>query len=79
MHIIIVGAGHVGFNLTKQLSYEKHDVIIIESNQDRSSHAAEALDAQAFHGSGTDYKLLEKAGIKNAGRGRQCRRWRVRT
>jgi trk system potassium uptake protein TrkA len=66
LYIIIIGAGHVGFNLTKQLSYEKHDVIIIESNLERYSKAAEALDAQAFHGSGTDYKLLERAGIKNA-------------
>ena len=66
MYIIIIGAGHVGFNLAKQLSYEKHDVIIIESTSDRFSRASEALDAQAFHGSGTDYKLLEKAGIRNA-------------
>jgi trk system potassium uptake protein len=66
LYIIIIGAGHVGFNLAKQLSYEKHDVIIIESTSDRFSRASEALDAQAFHGSGTDYKLLEKAGIKNA-------------
>lgn len=66
MYIIIVGAGHVGFNLTKQLSYEKHDVIIIESNYDRYMNATEALDAHAYHGSGTNYKLLEKAGVKNA-------------
>ena len=57
MHIIIIGAGHVGFNLTKLLSYEKHDVVIIESNQERYLRASETLDAQAFLGSGTDYKL----------------------
>ena len=61
MYIIIIGAGHVGINLTKQLSYEKHDVIIIESTQERYMSAAETLDAKAFYGSGTDYKLLEKA------------------
>ena len=66
MYIIIIGAGHVGINLTKQLSYEKHDVIIIESTQERYMSAAETLDAKAFYGSGTDYKLLEKAGIRNA-------------
>jgi len=66
LYIIIIGAGHVGFNLAKQLSYEKHDIIIIESTSERYARAAEALDAQAYHGSGTSYKLLEKAGIKNA-------------
>ncbi|KAA3617111.1 MAG: Trk system potassium transporter TrkA [Calditrichaeota bacterium] len=66
MHIIVIGAGHVGFNLTKLLSYEKHDVVIIEKDNERFARAAEALDAHAIQGNGTSYKLLEQAGIKNA-------------
>jgi trk/ktr system potassium uptake protein len=66
VHIIVIGAGQVGYNLTKLLSYEKHDVVIIEKDHDKYTHAAEALDAQSIHGSGTSYKLLEQAGIKNA-------------
>lgn len=66
MYIVIVGAGHVGFNLTKLLSYEKHDVIIIERDPGRYANASDTLDAQALMGSGTSYKLLEKAGIKSA-------------
>lgn len=66
MRIIIIGAGHVGFNLAKLLGYEKHDVTIIENDYKRFSKAAEALDAQAFHGNAASYKLLERAGIKNA-------------
>ncbi|MCB0281491.1 MAG: Trk system potassium transporter TrkA [Calditrichae bacterium] len=66
MYIIIVGAGNVGFNLTKLLSYEKHDVIIIEKDPENFAHASDALDAQALLGNGTSYKLLEKAGISSA-------------
>lgn len=66
MKIIIIGAGHVGINLTKLLSHEKHDVTIIDSNQELYNYASESLDAQSFHGSGTSYKLLERAGIKHA-------------
>ncbi len=66
MHIIVIGAGHVGFNLTKLLSFEKHDVVIIEKDNERYIRAAEALDAHTIHGNGTSYKLLEQAGIKNA-------------
>lgn len=66
MKIIIIGAGHVGFNLAKLLSYEKNDVVIIETNLERHNRASEALDAQTLHGSGTSYTLLERAGVKNA-------------
>lgn len=65
MRIIIIGAGHVGFNLTKLLTYEKHDVTIIDNDHDRYSKAAEALDAQAFYGDALSYTLLERARIKN--------------
>ncbi len=64
MYIIILGGGHVGFNLAKILSYEKHDVVIIENNWDRYSRASETLDAHTIYGGGTSYKILEKAGIK---------------
>jgi len=66
VYIIILGAGHVGYNLAKILSYEKHDVIIIEEDYERFSRASEALDAHAFAGSGTSAAMLEKAGIKKA-------------
>lgn len=66
MHIIIIGAGDVGYNLAKMLSYERHDIIIIEADQGKYTHAADGLDAQVYHASGTSFKILEKARIKNA-------------
>ncbi len=66
MYIVIVGAGNVGYNLAKLLSYEKHDVAIIEQNPQVFSRAQEGLDAQAFLGSGCSYRLLQKAHIEQA-------------
>ena len=64
MKIIIIGAGDIGYHLAKMLSYEKHDIVLIEKDQDRYSHAANTLDAHVFHGSGTSFTLLENAGIE---------------
>ena len=66
MHIIIIGAGDIGFTLAKMLSYEQHDIVIIEKDAGKFQHASENLDAQVIHGDGSSYKLLEKAGISHA-------------
>ncbi len=63
MRIIILGAGDVGFTLAKMLSYERHDIVLIESQQARYARAADGLDAQVYLGSGTSFTLLKRAGI----------------
>ena len=67
MNIIIIGAGDIGYNLAKMLSYEKHDIFLIEKNHENYARAVDTLDANVFHGSGTSFTLLEQAGIKDAG------------
>jgi trk system potassium uptake protein TrkA len=64
VYIIIVGGGEVGFTLAKMLSYEKHDIVIVEQNIERVKRAQDNLDVQVIHGNGTSYKVLDKAGIK---------------
>lgn len=66
MRIIIIGAGDVGFNLAKLLSYERHDIVIIENDHDQFVRANESLDVQVYHASGSSYTILEQAGIKKA-------------
>ena len=66
MYIIIVGAGEVGYNLAKLLSYEGHDIIVIDRDPDRYAHVAETLDVKAVLGNGTSYTVLEQAGIRSA-------------
>jgi trk system potassium uptake protein TrkA len=66
LHIIIIGAGDVGFSLAKQLSYEKNDIFLIEKDSEKYTKAADGLDIQVFLGDGNSFRLLEKAGIKKA-------------
>ncbi len=66
MYIIILGAGDVGVNLAKMLSYERHDIVVIENNYATYTRASDLLDAQVIHGSGSSFRVLERAGIKSA-------------
>ena len=66
LHIIIIGAGEVGYNLAKMLSYERHDIVLIEENPEKYQRAVDGLDAQVYQGNGTSFRLLEKAGVKKA-------------
>ncbi len=66
MYIIIIGAGEVGYNLAKLLSFEGHDIVVIDQDQERYSRTAETLDVQAILGDGTSYRVLEQAGIQSA-------------
>ncbi|MDR0443959.1 MAG: NAD-binding protein [Treponema sp.] len=66
MHIIIVGAGNVGTQLAKFLIQEKHDVSIIEANEDRARHASNRLDCMVIHNEGNNLYTLEEAGIAKA-------------
>ena len=66
MYIIILGAGEVGYNLAKLLSYEKHDIVIIEPNAGRAKRARENLDIQVFEGTGSSPSDLKEAGVNRA-------------
>jgi trk system potassium uptake protein TrkA len=63
MRIIIVGAGMVGTQLAKGLIREKHDVSLIEVNEERARHASNRIDCMVIHDQGNNLKTLEKAGI----------------
>jgi len=66
LNIIIIGAGDIGYNLAKMLSYENHDISLIEKNHGNYTQAVDTLDAHVFHGSGTSFTLLERTGIREA-------------
>lgn len=65
MKILIVGAGAVGFNLSKQLSKEGHDISVIEKDQDKVKLISEKLDVSVVQGNASTPTILEEAGIKN--------------
>jgi len=66
LYIIILGAGEVGYNLAKLLSYEKHDIVILEPNLERVKRAREKLDVQVFEGTGSSPDDLREAGVEKA-------------
>jgi trk system potassium uptake protein TrkA len=66
MRIVIVGAGSVGTQLARHLVQEKHDVSLIESNEDRARHASNRLDCLVLQDEGNSLATLEEAGIAKA-------------
>jgi trk system potassium uptake protein TrkA len=66
MRIVIVGAGKTGTQLARHLVQEKHDVSLIESNEERARHASNRLDCLVLHDGGNSLAALEEAGIAKA-------------
>jgi trk system potassium uptake protein TrkA len=66
MRIVIIGAGMVGTQLAQHLIQEKHDVSIIEANEERARHASNRIDCMVLHDEGNSIKALEEAGIARA-------------
>lgn len=62
MKILIIGAGDVGFQLSKRLSAE-HDIILVENDPFKVKRASEQLDAFVIEGSGTSIRTLKDASI----------------
>ncbi len=63
MHVIIVGAGEVGWYLAQRLGAENHDVVVVEQDAGRAMSIGEQLDVQVIQGSGSSPSVLEDAGI----------------
>jgi len=64
MRIMILGAGEVGYHLTRQLSEEGHDVTVVEEDRDRVRSINDTLDAMVVHGNAASLSTLERAGIE---------------
>ena len=65
MKIIIAGAGEVGFHLAKLLSYESHDITLIDKDKDRLIYADTRLDIKTILEDATSISALKNANIEN--------------
>ena len=68
MRIMIIGGGNVGYYLTKSLSLEKHQIMIIEQDRSRCERIVTDLGSKRINvtcGDGTDVVCLREAGIFN--------------
>ncbi len=60
MRIVIAGAGEVGTHLAKMLSNENHDIILIDTEENRLKPLDSSLDVLTFVGSATSVNLLRE-------------------
>jgi len=66
VHVVIVGAGEVGWYLAERLGAEQHDVVVIEQNEVIARALGDELDVQTVIGSGTHPSVLRAAGVERA-------------
>jgi trk system potassium uptake protein TrkA len=66
MRIVIAGMGDVGYHLAKQLSQESHDIIAIDTNQERLTYTDSMTDVLTITGSSTSIKTLLDAKVNKA-------------
>ena len=65
MKVVIVGAGAVGTHLSKLLSREHQDCVLIDDNEERLSSLTE-YDVMTYNASPTSIKALKDAGTQHA-------------
>lgn len=65
MNIVIIGNGKIGKSLTKILSEQNHDIVIIDKNYSEINKVVNNYDVKAVYGNGTSYEAQRKAGVDN--------------
>ncbi len=66
MKIIIGGAGAVGTHLSKLLSKDHQDCVLIDDNIDRLTGLESRYDIMTLHGSPNSIQTLKEAGVEHA-------------
>ncbi len=63
MNVVIVGLGKLGVTLTKQLSNEGHDIVVVDTRNEVLSNIVNTYDVMGLCGNGATCEVLEEAGI----------------
>lgn len=66
MKVVIVGDGKVGYTLTKSLSEEGHDLVVIDNNKRILLASQESLDVAVVDGNGASVEVQREAGVDTA-------------
>jgi trk system potassium uptake protein TrkA len=66
VYIVVVGAGKVGYHLTKSLMAEGQEVLVIEKDRIKVDRITRELGATAIQGDGAEVSTLELAGLERA-------------
>ena len=59
LKIVIVGAGEVGYNLSKYLAKEDYAITVIDNDEDKCHKIKNAIDAKVIHGNGASQRILQ--------------------
>jgi trk system potassium uptake protein len=66
MRIVLAGAGEVGTHLAKMLSNERHDIILVDPDEEKLKQLGASLDLLTLAGSATSLGTLNEAGTSKA-------------
>jgi trk system potassium uptake protein TrkA len=66
MYIIIVGASKVGYNLTRSLIAEGHEVLLLEKDRAKYNSLVRELGECLYHGDGCEVETLKHVGASRA-------------
>lgn len=66
MKIIIVGCGNVGSAIAEQLSYEGHNITVVDINEKLVNGVSDAYDVLGVVGNGASLNIQREAGVDNA-------------
>jgi trk system potassium uptake protein TrkA len=66
MYIIVIGAGKVGYYLTKSLLSEGEEVLVIEKEAAKAENIVNHLNGTALQGDGAEATTLSEAGVERA-------------
>lgn len=64
MDIVIVGVGQVGETLCEVLTKENHNVVVIDTNQDRLDQISNLYDVLCVQGNGAVFSVQKEANVK---------------
>jgi len=66
MYVIVVGAGKVGYHLTRTLLSEGHEVTLIEKNASHAADLASDLGEAIIVGDGCEMRVMQDVGMGRA-------------
>ena len=66
MYLLVVGAGRIGSSFIEMATADGHDVVVIESDDERAGTIADTYDCLVLNADATDPEVLEEAGIERA-------------
>ncbi len=66
MHIILVGGGNLGKNLSARLDNLGHEIVVVEKEKETADELASNSDFTVVYGDGTDIEILKDADAESA-------------